>query len=207
MSQKTLWLGLAGVVLVDELDLHLHPQWQREIVTTLRTQLPKLTFVVTTHNPLTLLGARPGEVHVMDRGPSGIECHQIDIPLGTNAEAVLTGAWFKLSSTLDDDTRQLVDLREPGVAVPAAQPHAEQATQQRRQQAVERDSRRVQRRPRVPERASAAARGAIGLGGRQQVAEHGTSPGRDGRGGKCTGYTSRDPPRQGNHPSIEGPAG
>ena len=40
-----------GVVLIDELDLHLHPNWQREIVGNLISLFPKLQFVATTHSP------------------------------------------------------------------------------------------------------------------------------------------------------------
>lgn len=40
-----------GVVLIDELDMHLHPNWQMRIVDDLRTAFPKIQFIVTTHSP------------------------------------------------------------------------------------------------------------------------------------------------------------
>jgi hypothetical protein len=40
-----------GVVLVDEIDLHLHPRWQRTIVNQIREVFPHLQFIVTTHSP------------------------------------------------------------------------------------------------------------------------------------------------------------
>lgn len=40
-----------GVVLIDELDAHLHPSWQRQIGTWLRTKFPNLQFIVATHSP------------------------------------------------------------------------------------------------------------------------------------------------------------
>lgn len=40
-----------GVVLIDEIDLHLHPKWQRHIVSDLKTIFPKVQFIVTTHSP------------------------------------------------------------------------------------------------------------------------------------------------------------
>lgn len=40
-----------GVVLIDELDLHLHPEWQRKIIKALRTSFPKIQFITTTHSP------------------------------------------------------------------------------------------------------------------------------------------------------------
>ncbi len=45
---------LEGIVLLDEIDLHLHPTWQRRIVPLLRQVFPKLQFIVTTHSPLVL---------------------------------------------------------------------------------------------------------------------------------------------------------
>lgn len=46
-----------GVVLIDELDIHLHPIWQRDIALWLRSQFPNLQFIVATHSPLIALGA------------------------------------------------------------------------------------------------------------------------------------------------------
>ena len=40
-----------GLVLIDELDMHLHPNWQRHVVRDLKTAFPNLQFVVTTHSP------------------------------------------------------------------------------------------------------------------------------------------------------------
>lgn len=53
---------MRGLVLIDEIDLHLHPQWQIEIISRTRELLPAMSFVVTTHNPLTLVGAEPEEI-------------------------------------------------------------------------------------------------------------------------------------------------
>ncbi|NJL12049.1 MAG: AAA family ATPase [Microscillaceae bacterium] len=43
-----------GVVLVDELDLHLHPSWQKRVVRSLKESFPNVQFIVTTHSPLIL---------------------------------------------------------------------------------------------------------------------------------------------------------
>jgi predicted ATP-binding protein involved in virulence len=40
-----------GVVLIDEVDVHLHPQWQRRVVADLRRTFPKVQFICTTHSP------------------------------------------------------------------------------------------------------------------------------------------------------------
>ncbi len=43
-----------GIVLIDEVDLHLHPQWQQRIIGNLRTAFPRVQFIVTTHSPQVL---------------------------------------------------------------------------------------------------------------------------------------------------------
>ncbi|QZT37863.1 AAA family ATPase [Halosquirtibacter xylanolyticus] len=40
-----------GIVLIDELDLHLHPDWQKQIIIGLKSTFPKVQFVCTTHSP------------------------------------------------------------------------------------------------------------------------------------------------------------
>ena len=47
---------ITGVVLVDELEQHLHPRWQRHIIAQLHEQFPNLQFIVSTHSPLLALG-------------------------------------------------------------------------------------------------------------------------------------------------------
>ncbi len=47
-------LETPGLVTIDELDLHLHPAWQRDIVKGLRSAFPKVTFVTSTHSPVIL---------------------------------------------------------------------------------------------------------------------------------------------------------
>lgn len=80
---------MCGFVLIDEIDLHLHPMWQMRIIEDVRRLFPRLSFVVTTHNPLTLQGARPGEVYVMRRDGGRIELTQRDIRPGHDVDRVL----------------------------------------------------------------------------------------------------------------------
>ncbi len=55
-----------GVVLIDELDLHLHPRWQRHVVEDLRQLFPEVQFVATTHSPFIVQTMREGEVLSLD---------------------------------------------------------------------------------------------------------------------------------------------
>lgn len=56
-----------GVVLIDELDLHLHPHWQRRVIDDLRRTFPMIQFICTTHSPFLIQAARPGEVISLDK--------------------------------------------------------------------------------------------------------------------------------------------
>lgn len=47
----------AGIVLIDEIDLHLHPKMQKEIIVQLSATFPNIQFIVTTHSPIPMLGA------------------------------------------------------------------------------------------------------------------------------------------------------
>lgn len=51
-----------GIILIDELDMSLHPTWQRVIVDCLKTTFPKVQFIVTTHSPFIIQSLMAGEV-------------------------------------------------------------------------------------------------------------------------------------------------
>lgn len=54
-----------GVVLIDELDLHLHPQWQRTIIKNLERTFPNIQFIVSTHSPLILTTVTSEQIKVL----------------------------------------------------------------------------------------------------------------------------------------------
>ncbi len=64
-----------GTVLIDELDLHLHPEWQFNIRNGLEALFPNLQFIVTTHSPHLLASAKNGEVIIMSRETGKTEYH------------------------------------------------------------------------------------------------------------------------------------
>lgn len=57
----------SGVVLIDELDLYLHPEWQRHIVGDLKNTFPALQFIVTTHSPFIIQAAQKDEALDLER--------------------------------------------------------------------------------------------------------------------------------------------
>ena len=56
----------AGVVLIDELDMHLHPKWQKRIISDLKATFPLIQFIVTTHSPFIIQSLRKDEFINLD---------------------------------------------------------------------------------------------------------------------------------------------
>ena len=59
-------LETPGVVLIDELDLHLHPKWQRRVIQDLKNTFPRVQFIATTHSPQLIGEALPQEIRILE---------------------------------------------------------------------------------------------------------------------------------------------
>jgi hypothetical protein len=102
----------SGVLVIDELEQHLHPALQLQIVNGLERAFPGLQIIATTHSSLVLTditASSADRVLRLDRvGDDAIRVTPLDAPVGRNAVQVLTGAWFGLPSTLDDETLRMM---------------------------------------------------------------------------------------------------
>jgi predicted ATPase len=94
-----------GVVLIDEIEAHLHPKWQREIPEWLKTHFPNVQFLVSTHSVLIAQAADPNGVFVLPshddtgRQPRMLDQHEYDLLRLRRAEKTLLGSAFGLKST------------------------------------------------------------------------------------------------------------
>lgn len=61
-GEKKLIKNSEGTVLIDEIDVHLHPEWQTSILNILKNMFPRLQFIVTTHSPYVLASAERNEL-------------------------------------------------------------------------------------------------------------------------------------------------
>ena len=59
-------LDRKGIILIDEIELHLHPQWQREILPALQKTFPNIQFIVTTHSPQVLSSVHRDDIFILD---------------------------------------------------------------------------------------------------------------------------------------------
>jgi hypothetical protein len=77
-----------GIVLIDEVDAHLHPSWQRKIGLFLRKCFPNIQFVVTTHSPLVCQAADVGTVFRLPRPGTDEQGHMVR---GTELDRLIYG--------------------------------------------------------------------------------------------------------------------
>lgn len=76
-----------GVVLIDEIDLHLHPKWQEHVVKDLKAAFPQIQFIVTTHSPVIVQSLETEELINLNKGTtSGLE----DDPFKYSLEEVIS---------------------------------------------------------------------------------------------------------------------
>lgn len=72
-------LEARGLLLIDELDLHMHPSWQRRVVHFLMEKLPQLQLIVTTNSPLLAHQSHENELHYLRRSAEhGPQIHQFE---------------------------------------------------------------------------------------------------------------------------------
>ena len=94
----------SGVVLIDEIDAHLHPEWQREIGFWLKKHFPKIQFIVTTHSPIICQAADPGGLFVLPEPGSDLEPHRLTEEdrnkiVASRPDTILRSPAFGLQST------------------------------------------------------------------------------------------------------------
>ena len=94
-----------GIVLIDELGAHLHPQWKMRLTKVLRQAFPRLQCVTTTHDPLCLRGLRNGEVMTIEKTTRGRVFARTDLPPieGMRVDQILLSEYFGLKSSMDPD--------------------------------------------------------------------------------------------------------
>lgn len=78
-----------GVVLIDEIDLHLHPNWQRKIVRNLLDTFPMLQFIATTHSPQVIGEVSHNRVQVMGHGPVFSPLHSFGVDSSRVLEEIM----------------------------------------------------------------------------------------------------------------------
>jgi predicted ATP-binding protein involved in virulence len=91
-----------GVVSIDELDLHLHPRWQRRVIHDLKKTFPKIQFIATTHSPQLVGEALPHEIRILEDGNVTMPSHSFGIDSSRILEEVMN------ASPRNEQTKELL---------------------------------------------------------------------------------------------------
>jgi predicted ATP-binding protein involved in virulence len=78
-----------GVVLIDEIELHLHPKWQREIIPALTRTFPHCQFIVTTHSPQVIGEIKPQGIYILEKTENGIVAQRPQTSYGRDSNQIL----------------------------------------------------------------------------------------------------------------------
>ena len=94
------WRERPAILLIDEIENHLHPTWQRRVIPALLEHFPGLQIFATTHSPFVVAGLKAGQVHLLNRDENG------KVTATTNTEDVI--GW-----TADEILRSMMGVDEP----------------------------------------------------------------------------------------------
>ncbi len=104
-------LAEPAIVLVDEIDLHLHPKWQRTIMSFLTERFPNTQFIVTAHSPLVVQAAKDANIVLLRReGDHVVIDNDPEIIDNWRVEQVLSSV-FDLPSPHSPDIEKLIESR------------------------------------------------------------------------------------------------
>ena len=97
-----------GIVLIDEIELHMHPSWQRKILGVLKHIFPNVQFIITTHSPIILSEVNEDyNLFFMGREETSIEIRKISQLNGYDANAVLEQ--FMGTSSINPETKNFIE--------------------------------------------------------------------------------------------------
>lgn len=94
------WMNKPAILLIDEIENHLHPTWQRRVIPALLDHFPNLQIFATTHSPFVVAGLKAGQVHLLNRDENGV------VTATTNTEDII--GW-----TADEILRTMMGVDEP----------------------------------------------------------------------------------------------
>ena len=101
-----------AVVLIDEIDLHLHPRWQRHIMKDLTSLFPATQFIATSHGPLIVQAAETANLVLLRKRDSGIDIvNEPGVSRGLRVDQILTSLLFGMESARSERIERLFAQR------------------------------------------------------------------------------------------------
>ncbi len=101
-----------GIVIIDEIDLHLHPKWQRRIIPTLMRVFTNIQFIVSTHSPHVITHVQPQDIYLLSITEQGITYNKPTESYGKNVDRILEDLMGLETTRPDEVQRLLTELYE-----------------------------------------------------------------------------------------------
>jgi predicted ATP-binding protein involved in virulence len=98
-----------GVILIDEIDMHLHPKWQKNIVGNLRTTFPNCQFLLSTHSPHILTHMQPENLHTLSLEDNTLHASQPNESYGREVDRILENL-MGLETTRPDKVQEQLNV-------------------------------------------------------------------------------------------------
>lgn len=99
----------SGVVMIDEIELHLHPAWQHKVLPALTKIFPNCQFIVTTHSPIVVSHVHPQQIYLLNITPDGITATHPQSSFGRDVNRILEDE-MGVPSRDENITAQLSEL-------------------------------------------------------------------------------------------------
>ena len=129
-----------AILLIDEIENHLHPTWQRRVIPALLEHFPGLQIFATTHSPFVVAGLKTGQAHLLSRDKPATT-NKEDV-IGWTADEILRNMMGVEDPTDNETAAAARELRQLRNEEPRSDPEEEEARQRRIQelrQLVDRD--------------------------------------------------------------------
>lgn len=107
--------GVSGILLIDEIEQHMHPGWQKQIIGLLKEMLPRVQFIATTHSPLCAIGTtdlndEDCQLVLLTQMPTRVQAAtKLKPPRRQRADQVLTSYLFGMLTTSDNAVREDIE--------------------------------------------------------------------------------------------------
>lgn len=121
-GERTDPLDVRAIVLIDEVELHLHPLWQRKMIPWLLETFPQCQFVLSTHSPQVLSEIESRHIRILEDRPSGTRVHDALATLGRDSNHLLVSVFgVPVRREETDDLIKQADLAMTGGKLEKAQ--------------------------------------------------------------------------------------
>ncbi len=109
-------LKKAGIILIDEIDLHLHPKWQRKVAIKLNEVFPNCQFIISSHSPQVISHIKPESIIVLRNTDGKITKHFVNESFGKSSNRILEDIMEESSrpKDIDDKIKSIFNLIQDG---------------------------------------------------------------------------------------------